>query len=104
MRLGESLAAAVRREMREETGLTVTVGELVAVYQRLPGDGPASEGHFVVLDYLCAVASGEPAAGDDADAVGWFALHEIAALRVTEGLAGVLRAARRMASRTGRSG
>ncbi len=101
MRRGESLAAAVRREMLEETGLRVTVGELVAVYERLPGEGPANEGHFVVLDYLCGFAAGEPTAGDDAAAVGWFALREIAGLRVTEGLAGVLRRARRIAARTG---
>src|ERR1039457_40058 len=37
---GEPLAAALVREMREETGLQVEVGRLVYVCDHLPGGGP----------------------------------------------------------------
>lgn len=58
---GELLSAALEREVLEETGLVVTVGELLEVVE-LIGDGY----HYVVLDYAARVASGELRAGDDA--------------------------------------
>jgi ADP-ribose pyrophosphatase YjhB (NUDIX family) len=63
---GESPEEAVVREVREETGLTVSplrpVGRV-----RIPGDGVV----FDVVDFECAVASAgqEPVADDDAAAV-----------------------------------
>ncbi|HHH29851.1 MAG TPA: NUDIX domain-containing protein [Polyangiaceae bacterium] len=59
--LGERLEDALRRELLEETGLEVEVGELVEAVEILDGDR-----HFVVLDYRCRVVGGELRAGDDA--------------------------------------
>ena len=63
---GELLKHAIAREVLEETGLTVEVGDMVEVFERLmPDAGGAVEYHYVLLDYLCRVVSGTPQPGDD---------------------------------------
>jgi ADP-ribose pyrophosphatase YjhB (NUDIX family) len=70
--LGEPIAAALRREIREETGLDVVVGEFLEVYERIErDDAGAVRFHFVILDYRCTVAGGELRAGDDAVEAVW---------------------------------
>lgn len=80
---GETLAAAVVRELAEETGLEGVCGELVGWAERL---GP--DHHFVILDFWVQVLEGrDPVAGDDAAEAGWVPLGEVAELRLVDGLA-----------------
>jgi ADP-ribose pyrophosphatase YjhB (NUDIX family) len=83
LELGESLVAAVRREVREETGIEVEVGPLVAVFDRVQRD---AEGHvryhFVIADYLCDPIGGILAAGDDAADARWVLRADVAGLGV----------------------
>jgi 8-oxo-dGTP diphosphatase len=66
LELGESLEHGVAREVLEETGLTVAVGPVVDVFDRiLLDDRDAVRFHFVLVDYLCRVRSGHLAAGSD---------------------------------------
>jgi len=63
---GECDAEALRREIAEEVGLVVEVGEPVGTYVRT-GFRP-----HTARVYRCRVVSGTPAPGDEAEAVGWF--------------------------------
>jgi 8-oxo-dGTP diphosphatase len=68
--LGESVEDAVRREVREETGLEIAVGEFLETYERVERDAEGIRFHFVILDYAATVIGGALTAGDDAaDAV-----------------------------------
>ena len=68
---GETLAAALVREVREETGLDVEVGPVVYVLDRIfPDETGRIRHHYVLVDYLCRVRGGELRASSDAvDAV-----------------------------------
>lgn len=85
----ETLAQAVAREVREETGLVVEVGPLACVVERM-GDAY----HYVILDYLADVIGGDLAAGTDAKAARFVLLDELSELPVTDGLPAVLERAR----------
>lgn len=70
--LGEPIEAALRREIAEETGLDVVVGDFLEVYERVERDeAGAVRFHFVILDYRCTLAGGTLRAGDDAAAAAW---------------------------------
>jgi 8-oxo-dGTP diphosphatase len=72
---GEADEAAVRREIAEETALSVTVVRLCGVVER-----PAPAGVFVIYDYQCSVDGGVARAGSDAADVRWVDPVEFAAL------------------------
>lgn len=69
---GETLEACVAREISEETGLQVSVGPTIEVFDRITRD---EEGrvryHYVLVDYLCWPAGGTLEAGSDVDAAVW---------------------------------
>jgi 8-oxo-dGTP diphosphatase len=75
---GERLADAVAREVREETGLEVRVGELVEAVEILDASF-----HYVVLDYRCERTGGELRAGDDARAAEFVPAMDLASYGVT---------------------
>lgn len=83
---GETLAEAVTRELREETGLEGACGRLIGVSEIVP-DGAGGE-HLVVLDYeVTLFGAEEPVAGSDAPEARWVPLGEVAELRLAPGLA-----------------
>jgi mutator protein MutT len=73
---GEDDAQAVAREVREETGLQVSVGERVGTVERAPVAGIV----YVINDYACTVTGGTLRAGDDASDVRWYTPAEVRAL------------------------
>ena len=76
--VGETLEAAARRELREETALSVgplTFVDHVEVIHR-DTDGRA-ETHYVIAMFAAHYGGGEPVAGDDAGAVRWFHRSEL---------------------------
>jgi mutator protein MutT len=70
--LGETLAHALQREMREEYGIEIAVGDLLDVVDHILLD----EGqHWVSPTYVCTIVSGQPTireAGKCSE-IGWFA-------------------------------
>lgn len=78
LELGESLREGVRRELREETGLDVQVGELIEAFERFyrAPDGQLAF-HFVILDYLCWPVGGALRAGGDVTEVALAAEDEL---------------------------
>lgn len=89
LELGERLVDAARREVREETGLEVEIGELVWVGDSIgPGDPPAW--HYALIDFLGTVVGGALSPGDDADEVAWYTLAEARSLPLTPTMPGLL--------------
>ena len=88
---GELLDHAVRREVLEETGLTVEPLRVFEIFERIIRDAEgAPEYHYVLVDYLCRLTSGEARAGDDVAKVAWMRSDELAGLQITEGTLGVI--------------
>lgn len=73
---GETLRAAVAREVREETGLVIEILGFADVAE-LIGDA-----HYVLVDFTARVRSGEPVAGSDANDARWFGLAEVDSLKL----------------------
>lgn len=80
---GELMVESLVREVKEETGLDVAVGDYLGYVERITDDH-----HFVIHDFLAVAFETEPTiAGDDAAEVRWVELSAVADLNLVEGLA-----------------
>ena len=101
LEVGETLAQGLVREMREETGLQVRVGELIEVFERIfpAGESTAEVAnerpryHFVILDYLCARIGGELRAGSDVTDVAFAREDQLERYELTETATRIVRKA-----------
>jgi ADP-ribose pyrophosphatase YjhB (NUDIX family) len=81
---GETLREATVREAREETGLEVETVQMLGVYERIiPSADGRTRYHYVLIDFLCRPAGGDPKAGSDAADVRWFTREELPALKLS---------------------
>jgi mutator protein MutT len=73
--LGETLAEALVREVKEELGIVIEVGELFQVCDHLL---PKEDQHWVSPTYLCHIKSGTPIIMEPHKCaeIGWFSLEE----------------------------
>jgi 8-oxo-dGTP diphosphatase len=79
--LGESLADAARREVLEETGLAVEVGDVIATVDSIERDPDGRvRYHYTLIDFTAEANSAELVAGDDAADARWFDLDQLGAL------------------------
>jgi mutator protein MutT len=94
LELGESIQEGVRRELLEETGIEVRVGELIEVFDRIFRDDAGKiQYHFVIVDYLCEAISGEARAASDVTDVAWVNEEDLWNYKLTEAATRVIRKA-----------
>jgi 8-oxo-dGTP diphosphatase len=92
LEIGETLRQAAVREALEETGLTVEVGELLGVFDRiLPDADGRTRYHYVLIDFLCRRLAGEPHGAGDAAEARWFTRGELGELSLAEDTAEVIK-------------
>ena len=98
--VGESLEAAVAREIFEETDLRVEVGPVIEVLDRIQHapDGRV-EYHFVIVDYLCRPRDGLVKSGSDASDARWVPLGELPSYHLTTTAQAVIEQGRLLALR-----
>ncbi len=84
---GERLAAAVARELREETGLVVRSGELLG-WTEVVGRADARDEHYVILAFGVEVDpdAPDPVAGDDAADARWVPVADVGRDDLVDGL------------------
>ena len=80
-KLGETVAEAARREVREEAGIEIELGPLVAIVDLIEHDDAGGvRYHYTLLDYRAEAKTTELAPGSDAADARWFAPDELAPL------------------------
>jgi 8-oxo-dGTP diphosphatase len=94
---GESLHGALRREVAEETALTIEIVELAGWREVLPG--ATGGGHYLIMSFAARWVAGEPVLNDELDDFNWRAPDALGDLPITEGLAGIVQSARRLVGR-----
>ena len=78
---GETLTAAVRREVLEETGIVLSdVAHLVDL--EIAGEQEIGRIEFILSVHTALFAGGKVVAGDDADEADWFSLEEMAGMKL----------------------
>jgi len=89
---GETLHAALHREVMEETALTIDIVGPAGWREVVPkADG---HGHYVILSFAARWSAGEPHLNEEHDDYRWLAADALDELRITDGLAGVIQLAK----------
>lgn len=84
--VGETLAEAVTRELREETGMEGVCGPLIGWTELVPDSDV--EHHLVILDFEVSLFdAAEPVAASDALDARWVPVGDVAEMRLAPGLA-----------------
>jgi 8-oxo-dGTP diphosphatase len=95
--VGETLIAAVQREVLEETGLTIDVIGIAGYRESILAEAVGDRGrHFVILPFAARWVSGEVVLNDELDDSRWMAIDAVVGLQTTEGLIAILRQAERL--------
>lgn len=71
----ESGPEAIKREVREETGLEIEPGHVIGVFSSQYGDGPDALPIFDVA-FHCRLLGGELDVSDESSEAGWFSLDD----------------------------
>lgn len=92
--LGETTREAILREVAEECGLQVRLGEVAGILDRVVRDAAGRiRYHWVLVDYVAYPVSGTLAAATDVDEAQWVEVDEVEGLDTTDGLLDMIRRA-----------
>jgi len=96
---GETVAAAVSRELREETGVTAELSRLVGIFDLIRRDEAGNISmHYAIACFTGPWLDGEARPASDAVAVQWVTPAELGLYRFTPNVVEAIGAARRLLS------
>ena len=91
---GETLHAALHREVAEETALKIEIVDLAAWREVVPGT--SGGGQYLIMSFAARWTSGEVILNDELDDYKWLAPDALGELKMTSGLQEVILSARRL--------
>jgi 8-oxo-dGTP diphosphatase len=98
--LGETTAEAICRELQEECAISVRLGGVAGVVDRIVRDAAGRvRYHYVLVDYLAFVDSDRVTPGSDAAEACWVDVDRVGELDITEGLMDMIHRAMALAER-----
>ena len=84
VKVGEGLIEALKREVEEEVGLKIDVGDVACVSEEIIEENGKIRFHYVIIDFFAEVVGGELKPNSDALDAKWVDLNDIDSLEVVD--------------------